>query len=305
MSMRIHNAFYDIQSDSKSVFAMTDYYIPFETKRIKDDRRRAVVLDFKDDLQRALSNLRLQDEILFAQYFEFEQNRFYDLENVLFYNLKQSSFLKSAQFGLAFSAFSQQEQIEARKILEDAEKKYLYRYQLLPRESVFEKIKNYPIMAQWDDVNLTGVKKDKAASYWKVLRENGHSIDIQNELNHPEKDFYAIFIHIKAPKFSVTQFMKPMLDGVVCAFHNESDSSLSVLKKYCAENNCSELISGKNRIHLFGERDYLRFFRNEKSYQWNPADERCKFAVITSESAEEFSFSGKIVDIHSMFENEI
>lgn len=304
MSMRIQNAFYDIQSDSKSVFAMTDYYIPFEAKGIKDERRREIVLNFKDDLQKAqkaLSALKSQDEILFAQYFELGKERFYDLENMLFHNIKQSGFLKSAQFGLAFAAFSQQEKIEVRKILEDAGKKYLYRYQLLPRESVFEKIENYPILAQWDGLNLTGVKKDKAGSYWKVLRENQHLVKIQNELESPEKDFYAMLIHIKAPKFSVIQSMKPMLDGVVCAFHSESDSSLPVLKKYCMENNCLDLISRRNKIHLFGERDYLRFFRNESSYQWNPADERCKFAVITLEFAEEFSFSGKIADIHSMF----
>lgn len=302
MSMRIHNAFYEIQYDSKSVFAMTNYYIPFEAKKIKDEKRREVVLNFKDDLQKALSHLKSQDEILFAQYFELGDDRFYDLENMLFYNLKKSSFSMSTRFGVAFTAFSQQEKIEVRKILEAAGKKYLYRYELLSRESVFEKIEKFPVLAQWNDISLRGIPKDKASSYWKVLRENQHLIKIQNKLKSPKKDFYAITIHIKAPKLSALQFIKPILDGVVCAFHNESDLSRLVLKKYSVENNYSDLISGKNRIHLFGERDYLRFFRNESSYQWNPADERCKFAVITSESAEEFSFSGKLLDIHSIFE---
>ena len=79
----------------------------------------------------------------------------------------------------------------------------------------------------------------------------------------------------KGKEINLAAIMKPMLDGIICAFH-PADRDLS---SFCEELCCSESqLRGDDKCVLL-PREYLYYYRS--GIKWNPEDDKCKKVLIT------------------------
>lgn len=288
-------ASFDIAANLTSVFAASDFYIPFETGHAPLDHALQIQ-NFKSELRGAIKMMRPQSgEILFAQYAgEGAKGRFFDLENMLFYNIGLSPFASCAAHGISFSilpdqgALCQQNRIKNRK--------HAYFYQCLPLPSIESHFAALPLMAKWSDVPLNPHEANSPAKYWKALRGARDQISVFECAESPLTTDFALKIELHLPiRIKLVNTVKPLLDGVVCAFHGEDIRSLDCLADFCTRQHCEELCKPNSFPPVLGKREFIRPYRNGRSFLWNPADDFCKLALVTvSYETESPSFCGEI-----------
>lgn len=295
MGWRVTTDFFDIAADQKRVFAASDFYIPFEIRHDPSEKN-AQVRNFKARLCAAIKMLRPQDgEVLFAQYAEDGgKNRFFDLENMLFYNLGASPFADCAVHGISFSSLPDQAALCRQNGVR--ERKYAYIYQCLPLSAAESRFAALPLMAEWRGVPLDCHEPNRPEKYWKALRRAGDSVTAFDYTESPAANSFALKIALDLPKqVKLANTIKPLLDGVICAFHGEDARCLEYLADFCVRQRCEELSIPGPFPPVLGKRAYIRPYRNGRSFQWDPADDLCKLALVTaSYGAEAASFSGEI-----------
>jgi len=93
---------------------------------------------------------------------------------------------------------------------------------------------------------------------------------------------------------NVVNAMKPMIDGVICAFHTPDGIAVDEVSKLLNIN--KEVFLSAEKTCL-GKRCYISPYR--KSIKWNPQDERLDYVVIEPVIVddEKFSFSGQLFAI--------
>ena len=93
---------------------------------------------------------------------------------------------------------------------------------------------------------------------------------------------------------NVVNAMKPMIDGVICAFHTPDGIAVDEVSNLLNIN--KEVFSSAEKTCL-GKCCYISPYR--KSVKWNPQDERLDYVVIEPMMVDdkEFSFSGKLFAI--------
>lgn len=298
MEWNLNTEYFDIAADPKRVLAASDFYIPFEIGSVQPDKS-AQIRDYKSRLRAAIGRMRPQNsEILFAQYAEDgEANRFFDLENMLFYNLGLSAFGDCAAHGISFSALPDKSALCRQNGIKN--RKCVYCYQCLPLSAAEANFAGLPLMAAWRDVPLNRHEANAPAKYWKALRSARDQVTVPDNAGPPISGCFALKIELYLPvQIKLANTIKPLLDGVICAFHGENDRCLDCLTDFCTRQHCEELSIPNQFPCILGEREWIRPYRNGRSFLWNPADELCKLALVTiSYSAETPSFSGKIYDL--------
>lgn len=298
MELNLNTGFFDIVANQQSVFAASDFYIPFEIGHIQSDKNTQI-RDFKSKLRTAIEMMRPQNsEILFAQYDEDgEKNRFFDLENMLFYNLGSSAFANCASHGISFSALPDKAALCQQNGIKN--RKCVYCYQCLPLSAAESNFADLPLMAAWNDVPLDRHEANSPAKYWKAIRNTRDRVTVFDYAESPISNYFALKIELYLPiQVKLANTIKPLLDGVICAFHGESARSLACLTDFCTRQHCEELSIPNKFPFVLGEREFIRPYRNGQSFLWNPADDLCKLALVTvSYGAEMPSFSGKIYEL--------
>lgn len=293
MGANITTEHFDIAAYEKSVFAAADFYIPYEIGRTQLDRS-AQIKQFKSGLRTAIGRMRPRNgEVLFAQYAG-EKDRFFDLENMLFYNLGASAFAACAAQGIAFSALPDKAALCREVGIGDRE--YVYAYQCLPLAAVESRFAGLPLLAEWKDVPLDRREAGTLAKYWKALRRAGGRITAFGCMEPPASGRFALKIELHLPRpVKLANAIKPLLDGVVCAFHGADARCLDCLAEFCRREHCEELAVPRTFPAVLGEREVIRPYRNGQSFLWDPADDRCKLALVSASfGGETSSFSGKI-----------
>ena len=95
------------------------------------------------------------------------------------------------------------------------------------------------------------------------------------------KTLFGIKIEITIPYFShPAAIMKPLLDGIICAFHGEKGDVERILNDMFMTRT-ERMLSDTDKLNIFGNREYLKRYRGHNSFKWNPEDERLQFAWIT------------------------
>lgn len=247
------------------VFARQRY--PFEPKEPWQREYRRM-------MQTALVFLSAgKDEILWAAYGT-EREDFYDLENVLFYNIGTGWFRRSSVNGFSFTEHSAEEIARAQKeygIPKDFSHLFTYRIQkaepLLPQGEE-------PLLAAWEALPIFPVTTDrKPFDYWRWVKENLSSFRIaEGEYQGP----FSIRLVLDTPKAGVlntTSVVKCLLDGIICAFHGAADTMS--LSDWCRRLDCPADWLENTQTALLGKREYIRPYRGS-SLIWNPADDKCR-----------------------------
>lgn len=295
MGSNLNTEFFDIAANEKSVLAASDFYISFEAGPSQSDKN-AQIMDFKSRLRTAIEGMRPQNqEILFAQYAEEgEKNRFFDLENMLFYNLGPSAFAGCAVHGISFSPLSDKALLCRQSGLKN--RKHVYSYQCLPLSAIESRFTDLPLMAEWSDIPLDRHEASSPAKYWKAIRGARDNVTAFDYTESPISSRFALKIALYLPgPVRLTNTIKPLIDGVVCAFHGENTGCLACLTDFCMRQHCEELSIPHQFPAVLGEREFIRPYRSGQSFLWNPADDFCKLALVTvSYGAEASSFDGKI-----------
>lgn len=295
MALTLNTEYFDIAASQNSVFAASDFYVPFEIGRAQSEKNTQI-RDFKSKLRTAIGTMRLQNnEILFAQYAEGrEKNRFFDLENMLFYNLGPSAFAGCAVHGISFSALRDKAALCQQNGVKN--RKYVYCYQCIPLSAAESHFADLPLMANWSDVPLNHYESNSPAKYWKAIRSARDSVTVFDTVESPLASDFALKIELSFPvQVKLANVIKPLLDGVICAFHGESAQVLDCLTDFCMRQHCEELSIPNQFPAVLGKREFIRPYRNGQSFLWNPADDLCKLVSVTvSYDAEMPSFSGKI-----------
>lgn len=216
--------------------------------------------------------------------------RFSDIENTLFYNIGVSAFhnVLNRDTAVLFEKMQRNE-------MEPCEQlgfEHLYRYVC----SIKDKSKNWwehMTVCQWDEVSVDKINSSSKATDWFLAIKR--SLDKVECLDDTRDANLGLKIKLSVPKNSnfkdVINTMKPMIDGIVCAFHapkeilvDEVSAKLKIDKEVflSAEKTC------------LAERKYVDLYRN--SVKWDPKDEILDFVqiepvMVDSETA---TFSGKL-----------
>lgn len=295
MAARWSTEDFDIATDQKSAAAGADFYIPFAISRT-DPVKSARIGGFKARLRTAIQTLRPREgEVLLAQYAEGgEKDRFFDLENMLFYNVGASAFAACAMYGIAFSRLPDRAAFCQRNGIQNRE--YVYSYQCLPLAGVESLFSGLPPLANWRDVPLNRQEADTPAKYWKALRGERDRVTAFARAESSVSDGFALRIDLRLPdRIRLANRIKPLLDGVICAFHGENAQVQACLNDFCTRQHCEELSAPRRFPAVLGERAYIRPYRHGQSFSWNPADHLCGLALVTvSYGGRTPLFSGEI-----------
>ena len=282
---------YSIDANKKAVFIESDFYIPFEPNKSKPQIRYSI-LRMQKDLKAALNQLVVDDgEILFATYSENDKSRFYDVENMLFYNVGTSAFSSCCKQQLAFMG-----DIErfAQKQPTDIDERYHYAYRIVGVEELSALLSEKRVLAQWQGLPTdTGIPQS-AARYYSAIRKNSPDVYMQGTLQAGKP--FGITVDITLPaECAPASVMKPVLDGLICAFHGEAEGVDAVLEKLFG-GSLTPVNQDCKRLHLFGDRNYLSQYRGAKSFKWNPEDERLQFAWIRVHKGSQAEVGGMIYE---------
>jgi len=247
--------------------------LPFEPK--------GVDLEFKVALRQAILQLgAAPGDVLHAVYAS-EVDSKADAENILFYNVGTSSFQPLTQFGLRF-----ERAYVAPPTVRGVEHPYLHyhRYWLSARVDGFRHWDKGQIVARFQAKAIANVAELHApSSIWYRVKRGEHQV------KHGAATLdqgYGVSIAIRKPansSLSLASIVKPVLDGVISAFHTHNGTKLDDVserlgtKLGIATAEARRLLLDE-QLNLLGPRNLVWPF--SKGIQWNPADDRCVAAEL-------------------------
>lgn len=278
------------QKDERTVVVFSKFRVPFDLPKSNVE----IIKQLKSDLIKEIKNLQPFDNcILQARYGTTEKKSFYDVENVLFYNIGTTHFKPFTKQGVTFSVVDEQEIDKLRKKWKiPVEYTHYYEYQLTAtkNENSFT-----DLLAQFENIPLKCLGL-KPANSWKTIKNEESKIQVYDKIDCEKKDTFALVLNIEKPKdvqFNIMTAMKPLLDGLICAFHS-SQFSEDELEYFSKILNCKKEILNSASINVLGERTsrYIQIYRN--NVKWNPADDLCNYVYISISNGTSWSLSGKI-----------
>ena len=246
---------YSIIKERNMIVASSEERLNFEPK----DWRK----DFKKDLSNAIKELTSDGGYLKSKLITVEKD-FFDVENVLFYNLGTSSFKKLDTKGVWFSL---------ERGANSHNKKYVHEYSFIDS---FEEIKE-EIIAEWSNVIIEKpTTTRKPLDYWLSFKQS-NSIKTSC-FNYSEE--FGLNIEISKPKnevLNIINIQKPLLDGIIAAFHEATNIDKEIIEYIVSKTQYSSEEIAKfvsdNEIAVLPQRDVIQKYR--EGIKWNPQDEKC------------------------------
>ena len=285
---------FNIDSDGTMLFASAKHYIPFEIPKANVEKAQQIQA-FKDELTDRIDTMEIAPwEVLVAKYGEIGKPRFYDIENMCIYNLGTSTFSRCCPYDIAFEELTAKEiALLQKQYKTKTDQAYFYTYTPMPREKLEEKCNSQRLIAEWSHIVIDTDLPNTPHRYWASIRKQYECVNVHQVLQCPKTDGFGIKIVVHLPRRLLPAgVMKPLLDGIVCAFH-ERDSIDDLLHTITQDDfekmaNCAE-----KSIAVLGKRNYVQPHRD--GFKWNPADERLKFAWVSvvTEECDPY-FEGKI-----------
>lgn len=255
---------YEIIQNNNIVICKSNFRLPFEPKDFAKS--------YREEIRKILSNLQIQEnQILKAKYIT-SNSDFFDVENILFYNVGTSYFRNICKNGFLMK-------YEFRDELKKDEYTHIIEYQIVAKDSELPLItRNILSEFQFDIKSLT--TNNKVANYWFAM----HSGTIElSKLNKPINDFglsITVLTNKKIP--NIVSLMKSLLDGIISGYHDEEKLDDDAIERLSKSLNSDKLKIEKyiqnKQFAVLGKRNLVSKYRN--GVKWNPADEKCKEVII-------------------------
>jgi hypothetical protein len=283
--------------DKKTYFVNGDSRIVkfWSSKRLPFESNTSDIKSVKKELKTKLLHLDVSVNNKLKAIYISEEKDFVDVENVLFYNVGICAFpkkLKEIHFERKFS--SPKKCSERNKLFN-----HYCEYELV--QQISSAIKEDKILAKWEDVKFSKIRSnDKAESFWYNFKKQSDKIKIIKKSNADSN--FGIELFVKKPnkdKKNVFNLVKPMLDGLICSFHNQkvvNNSLIDILhdRLGCEKSQIQKFLEDKKKSPLW-EKEILKNY-GKKSIKWNPADDVCTNVrlVIDTSKDNDWHFSGTI-----------
>lgn len=259
------------------------------------------LVDMRDALRGAIQDYRAdKNKFLHAAFISYSFEHF-DMENVLIYNVGPSLFRHLCEHGI---------------ILERGFKcvppSPVHRFSFAPNYHYYGMTNdnfNYlcwirtKTLAKWTCCHIPGISAHSGPhTFWHAMKKT----DIDTEPGKTHSGYYGIDITIinpQEPRFHICDVMKPLLDGVISAFHtfdsDVDDEIVNRLSQRTGEDRqvLTEMLVNE-KASLLGKRNHL-YIRGD-GLQWNPADDNCVLIHLTqttSPSIKTTSMSGEVFDL--------
>lgn len=276
---------YIVLSSDCEVMACSKIKIPFEP----NPEQTA----FRELMRSKLNALRpFRNQILYAKY-GCASSQITDIENALFYNIGAASFgtVLSEETSVYF------QRIQPNEIYDcvNWDFQYFYHYKWAPKG----KRKNWwehELICEWNDVPLKKINYTSSAfDYYLAIKQSSELVMCFAEKSKATLGLkIQLFIPRTARFTNVVSTMKPMIDGVICAFHTPEGIEVEEVSKRL---NIDKEIFLSTEKTCLGKCCYISPYR--KSVKWNPQDERLDYVLIEPKvvDTESFSFGGQLFAI--------
>lgn len=285
------NPYYIFAKREKNSFILfSKFRVPFDIPKSYSLRIKTL----KNTIIQAVKDLQPTDDCLLqAKYGTTNKKTFYDVENVLFYNIGTANFNDLTKKGVVFSSISDIEVDAVRKKynISDEYSDY-YEYTLIPKNN----LQNFEdLLVEFKKIPLKCIGLHPT-TVWKSLKAHKERFDVLEKIETNEKNTFAIILNIEKPqseRFNVMTAMKPLLDGLICSLHS-SEFNETELKYFTDILKCDREVLTSNDISVLGDRkgNFIQVYR--KNVKWNPADDLCDYVSINIIEGENWSLSGKI-----------
>ena len=296
-----------MKDEPEHIRVAADCHVPFEPEKLPDQKKREPAVSLKKKLREKIKGLSInkadREKILAASYAECgnDGQEHFDLENRLFYNLRANSIFKEK---------APKELIFQKAENADAQP-FVYDYQCKEKSEIKTMLRKENRLAHWKDVPIEKSFPNKPERYYAALRRLTILSDSQKKADpntvirsetKPYAGAFGIQITLTVPYSThPAAAMKPLLDGVICAFHGEDGTTKDRLKEKFGGRS-QKLLEHAERWNVLGRRDYLQHHGKDKAgnnrFQWNPADEaaRLQFGWIVVEQGkdDQHKMSGSI-----------
>src|SRR5665647_707756 len=231
------------KSFSKQVFEIhSDLRLPFEPK--------GESLTLKEEIRRNVKLLNPSEYNHLNARLITSEKGFFDVENVLFYNVGSGAFshlrLDELTYSLVYGSSSQRG-------------KYTYSYELTPEATTGE-INDTMLEFSFD---MDKIASDmKPLDYWLAFYKGDIKI---SKLLNPKVFGLSFIIALPVKHRNIISLVKPMIDGVIASFHYQNSVDQEVLdyiatKKHISEDDVVAQFSRKDYAFL-GERNLISSYR--------------------------------------------
>jgi len=256
---------FQIIENNKNVTGYSNFRLPFEPKNIS--------LSYREQLKKNIRTLQLENnEILRARYTTNVVD-FFDIENILFYNVGASSFKNICRHGIIM-------EFENKKNLAYPDLNHKVEYQIVNKRQKLlveseQRISNF-------DFQIPALNtKNRVSDYWFSMHSGTISL---NHHNQNSISNFGLYIELETSKinFNIVGIMKSLVDGIISGYHIENNSDT------IAEERISNMLDIEKKIittlllnadyGVLGKRNLVSSYRN--SVKWNPADDKCIELII-------------------------
>jgi hypothetical protein len=282
---------YLIRSSTTVVEAWSTVRLPFEP--------RGWLIQFRQDLRIALAVLQrpIETEEMLHAIYSAKTTEFVDAENVLIYNVGASSLRHLMTTGVRFERGFTVPNPPA-FVLRPGPLHY-HRYALASRLAFHEHWRSGHLLARFDQVGIDQITKP--GPIFTAIRRTAEPPTLP--LTTPTR--YGIRLTLRGPRTGggLAGFIKPLLDGVICAYHRHNGQDLNDVaeRMHRAGLGPASILSRElqdERWQVLGSRRLVKPFRD--GFKWNPADEACLAADIQMQSQPNnrpWHLSGSLVEI--------
>lgn len=252
------------------------------------------LLEMRDRLQLALHDLsQTSSGQLHATYMAADDGALVDIENVLLYNVRGTAFGKLTKHSVNIERGYRVPPPLSGAGFEDRQAPLHYHRYSTTNETPRGLWEPGDPLAAFTDVPLDGMAKP--APVWKAIRDHGlHPGQTARAPVRFHVDVQIVDTRSVNPAGSVFGLIKPVLDGIISAYHSHADPEgipddfrLVKLGLGTADELREMLLDP--RWAALGPRRQLLKPHGASGVQWNPADDYCVFAHVARDAAEQVS----------------
>ena len=238
----------------KNFIVKSNIRLPFEPKND--------ALKLKKEIRENLRKLDKDDCGILYAYLATSKKEFFDVENVLFYNVGSGAFN-----GLSVDEINFELKYDAQSDL------YEYFYGLFEETPLL--FDNSKLLLTLETLIPHITSSCKPIDYWHLINQ----ANVEQVNNYKINDNFSIDIELglKQRHPNIVSLIKPMIDGIISSFHFQIDVSESVLnivsRKLDITNDKAKEMFSEKPFSILGERKLVSLYRN--GIKWNPEDEKC------------------------------
>ena len=266
-------------------------------ERLKHQGLPPCMTKAREKLQYALKTIEAKaGQIIEAKYVSKEaRGRFFDVENVLFYNVRVGNFEKSSRHGLRFRYLDEEPPQPPES---SAYFPHYQSYELVKKATPF--LNQYNSVASYE-FGLPPFQKPELNDVWwgSVNAEWNLNAERKLKLNRGEAlERFALRVDARYPQLTgeyAVRRVKKVFDGIASAMHFWKNPHEELVRKVV----CHLKVSSKSVREKFQVNEHALLGERHSSPNWNPADDRCIAGelLLTPNTEDKWRFKVEILAV--------